>query len=200
MSGCAGGPCAAHSLASGASVTQGAFLNCPVYKRCSLLEAVRDHRAVIRPPTSGVLAPVTTSDDALHAGLARHRDELRPAAVARLLQLRGAGELTTGHVRLLLDQKGHQLLDLPAQFSDPIPCSSLPPLQFLQPRHHRRLPAPEPWTRRSGKRSAAATTHHDDLTQGELHPSCLVPVGQVPRQFGVASLVRRRTIRSIIAR
>ena len=41
-------------------------------------------------------------------------------------------------------RRARQLLDLPAQFSDPIPCSSLPPLQFLQPRHHRRLPATSP--------------------------------------------------------
>ncbi|MEU2871641.1 Mu transposase C-terminal domain-containing protein [Streptomyces olivoreticuli] len=39
-------------------------------------------------------------------GLGRHRDELRPAAVAQLLRLRGAGELTTAHVRLVADAVG----------------------------------------------------------------------------------------------
>lgn len=39
-------------------------------------------------------------------GLGRHRDELRPAAVAQLLRLRAAGELTTGHVRLVAEAVG----------------------------------------------------------------------------------------------
>ncbi|EKX65587.1 hypothetical protein STRIP9103_09687, partial [Streptomyces ipomoeae 91-03] len=73
------------------------------------MEAVRDHRAVIGPPTSWVPSPVTALDDASEApevGLGRHRDELRPAAVRQLLGLRGAGELTTAHVRLVAESVG----------------------------------------------------------------------------------------------
>ncbi|WP_241838234.1 Mu transposase C-terminal domain-containing protein [Streptomyces sp. CB03234] len=46
---------------------------------------------------------MTTLDGAWQEGLGRHRDELRPAAVAQLLHLRGAGELTTAHVRLVAE-------------------------------------------------------------------------------------------------
>ncbi|MEU5092275.1 hypothetical protein [Streptomyces sp. NPDC021356] len=56
-----------------------------------------------------VSAPVTVDGDAPGAGddgLGRHRDELRPAAVRELLRLRGAGELTTAHVRLVADAVG----------------------------------------------------------------------------------------------
>lgn len=49
---------------------------------------------------------MTTLDGAWQEDLGRHRDELRPAAVARLLQLRGAGELTTAHVRLVAESVG----------------------------------------------------------------------------------------------
>ncbi|GAB7036116.1 Mu transposase C-terminal domain-containing protein [Streptomyces sp. NPDC021749] len=48
---------------------------------------------------------MTSLDDASQ-GLGRHRDELRPAAVRQLLRLREAGELTTGHVRLVADSVG----------------------------------------------------------------------------------------------
>ncbi|WP_343239211.1 transposase [Streptomyces sp. SID8014] len=53
---------------------------------------------------ASVSAPVTVDGDAPGAGddaLGRHRDELRPAAVRELLRLRGAGELTTAHVRMV---------------------------------------------------------------------------------------------------
>ncbi|MFH8224741.1 Mu transposase C-terminal domain-containing protein [Streptomyces sp. NPDC018057] len=58
-----------------------------------------------------VLAAVTADSDlpgvgAGDGGLGRHRDELRPAAVRELLRLRGAGELTTAHVRLVADAVG----------------------------------------------------------------------------------------------
>ncbi|WP_457467440.1 Mu transposase C-terminal domain-containing protein [Streptomyces sp. TE4109] len=46
---------------------------------------------------------MTALDGTVQPGLGRHRDELRPAAVARLLRLRGAGELTTAHVRLVAE-------------------------------------------------------------------------------------------------
>ncbi|QCX73724.1 Integrase core domain protein (plasmid) [Streptomyces sp. YIM 121038] len=46
------------------------------------------------------------ASEAMDIGLGRHRDELRPAAVAQLLRLRAAGELTTGHVRLVADAVG----------------------------------------------------------------------------------------------
>ncbi|MDX2700433.1 Mu transposase C-terminal domain-containing protein [Streptomyces ipomoeae] len=52
---------------------------------------------------------MTALDDASEApevGLGRHRDELRPAAVRQLLGLRGAGELTTAHVRLVAESVG----------------------------------------------------------------------------------------------
>ncbi|MFD7498014.1 Mu transposase C-terminal domain-containing protein [Streptomyces sp. NPDC059832] len=48
----------------------------------------------------------TLDDDASEAGLGRHRDELRPAAVVQLLRLREAGELTAAHVRLVADAVG----------------------------------------------------------------------------------------------
>jgi putative transposase len=53
-----------------------------------------------------VLLPVTVVEDVPAEGLGRHRDELRPAAVAQLLRLRGAGELTTAHVRLVAESVG----------------------------------------------------------------------------------------------
>ncbi|MEU2994650.1 Mu transposase C-terminal domain-containing protein [Streptomyces griseoincarnatus] len=56
-----------------------------------------------------VSVPVTADGDVPGAGddgLGRHRDELRPAAVRELLRLRGAGELTTAHVRLVADAVG----------------------------------------------------------------------------------------------
>ncbi|WP_241844666.1 transposase [Kitasatospora sp. CB01950] len=49
---------------------------------------------------------MTALEDAPAGGLGRHRDELRPAAVAQLLGLRGAGELTTAHVRLVAGAVG----------------------------------------------------------------------------------------------
>lgn len=49
---------------------------------------------------------MTTLEDAWQEGLGRHRDELRPAAVAQLLRLRGAGELRTAHVRLVAESVG----------------------------------------------------------------------------------------------
>ncbi|MGG2463744.1 Mu transposase C-terminal domain-containing protein [Streptomyces sp. RGM 3693] len=58
---------------------------------------------------ASVSAPVTEDGDAPGAGddgLGRHRDELRPAAVRELLRLRGAGELTSAHVRLVADAVG----------------------------------------------------------------------------------------------
>ncbi|GAA4887637.1 hypothetical protein GCM10023237_69530 [Streptomyces coeruleoprunus] len=39
--------------------------------------------------------------EAMDDGLGRHRDELRPAAVAQLLGLCRAGKLTTAHVQLV---------------------------------------------------------------------------------------------------
>lgn len=49
---------------------------------------------------------VPASSDASDTPLGRHRDELRPAAVAQLLRLRRAGELRTAHVRLVAESVG----------------------------------------------------------------------------------------------
>lgn len=55
-----------------------------------------------------MLAAVTTGDapEGVDDGLGRDRDELRPAALAQLLWLRGAGELRTAHVRMAADVVG----------------------------------------------------------------------------------------------
>jgi putative transposase len=70
------------------------------------VEALLDHHAVVRLPVSWAPLPVSTVEDAAGQGLGRHRDELRPAAVAQLLRLRAAGELTTAHVRLVAESVG----------------------------------------------------------------------------------------------
>jgi putative transposase len=49
------------------------------------------------------VTPLDGASPTAEAGLGRHRDELRPAAVRQLLRLRGAEELTTAHVRLVAD-------------------------------------------------------------------------------------------------
>ncbi|MFK8909012.1 Mu transposase C-terminal domain-containing protein [Streptomyces sp. YS-3] len=49
---------------------------------------------------------MTATEGVPEAGLGRHRDELRPAAVAQLLRLRESGELRTAHVRLVADSVG----------------------------------------------------------------------------------------------
>ncbi|MFF7638560.1 Mu transposase C-terminal domain-containing protein [Kitasatospora sp. NPDC008050] len=56
-----------------------------------------------------MLLPVTVVEDVPAEGLGRHRDELRPAAVAPLLGLRLAGELTTADVRLVAESAGVSL-------------------------------------------------------------------------------------------
>jgi hypothetical protein len=93
-------------------------------------------------------------------------------------------DLQPGHHAFLLGQLSGQLLDLTTQFQDPLSRTSLPPLQLLQPRHHRRPQETKPWTRRSTSR---ATSKKMSTILGKPQ-SRSAPAGETPGLSTVTSL------------